>query len=70
MLSQLAMVRAWEGDFTGAAAAIAESDSVAAATGHTVMAPGLLRLRGLQGREADAASAIAREVEQAAGGTA
>jgi DNA-binding CsgD family transcriptional regulator len=32
------------------------------------MGLGLLRLRGLQGREADAASAIAREVEQAAGG--
>jgi DNA-binding CsgD family transcriptional regulator len=65
-LAQLGIALAWTGDFAGAAAAIAESDSVSAATGNRVPPYALLRLRALQGREAEATAAIASAVEQAA----
>ena len=58
------MARLWAGDFAGAAAVVAEADSVAAATGGRFVPNALLWLRALQGREADAAAAI----EQAAAG--
>ena len=51
-----------------AASNIAEADSVAAATG-AGLPRALLRLRALQGREAEASAAIASAIEQAAGGS-
>jgi DNA-binding CsgD family transcriptional regulator len=63
-LSALGLASAWMGDFAGAASNIAEADSVAAATGSRFAAYTLLRLRALQGREAEASAAI----EQAAAG--
>jgi len=48
------------GDFAGAASNIAEADSVAAATGSRFAPYTLLRLRALQGREAEASAAIER----------
>ena len=58
------MARSWVGDFAGAAALAAEADSVAAATGSRSAPYALLRLRALQGREAEASAAI----EQTAAG--
>ena len=63
-LSALGLASAWMGDFAGAASNIAEADSVAAATGSRFAPYTLLRLRALQGREAEASAAI----ERAAGG--
>jgi DNA-binding CsgD family transcriptional regulator len=57
-LSALGLASAWMGDFAGAASNIAEADSVAAATGSHFAPYTLLRLRALQGREAEAAAAI------------
>ncbi|MET0227600.1 MAG: AAA family ATPase, partial [Actinomycetes bacterium] len=67
-LSALGIANAWTGDFAGAASNIAEADSVAAATGSQFFPWALLRLRALQGREAEASAAIASAIEQAAGG--
>jgi DNA-binding CsgD family transcriptional regulator len=64
--AQSGMAHAWMGDFGGAAALIAESDSVAAATGSRFPPYAVLRLRALQGREAEATAVIASEIEQAA----
>ena len=47
---------------------IAESDSVAAATGSRIAPYTLLRLLALQGREAEASAAIASAIEHAAAG--
>ncbi len=66
-LSALGIANAWIGDFAGAASNIAEADSVAAATGSQFFPWALLRLRALQGREAEASAAIANAIEQAAG---
>jgi DNA-binding CsgD family transcriptional regulator len=63
-LSRLAIASTWRGDFAGAAALIAESDSVAAATGGQISSFALLRLRALQGMEAEASALMAREIEQ------
>jgi ATP/maltotriose-dependent transcriptional regulator MalT len=63
-LSALGLASAWMGDFARSASNIAEADSVAAATGSHFPPYALLRLRALQGREADASAAI----EQAAAG--
>ena len=63
-LSALGLASAWMGDFAGAASNIAEANSVAAATGSDFAPYTLLRLRALQGREAEASAAI----ERAAGG--
>jgi len=62
-LSALAIATAWTGDFAGAAGLIAESDQVAAATGSQVPPQALLRLLALQGREAEARTAIASAME-------
>ncbi len=67
-LSALGLASAWIGDFAGAAALMAEADSVAAATGSPAGPWVALRLRALQGREAEAAAAIASAMTQAAEG--
>jgi DNA-binding CsgD family transcriptional regulator len=55
------------GDFAGAASLVAETESVAAATGSRIAPPyAVLRLRSLQGDEADAAEVIAGALQQAA----
>jgi AAA ATPase domain len=64
----LAVARSWIGDFAGAAALAVEAESVAAATGSPIAPFGLLRLRALQGREAEALALIASAIDQAAGG--
>jgi ATP/maltotriose-dependent transcriptional regulator MalT len=56
------------GDFAGAASLIAETDTVAAATESRQAPYALLRLLALQGREAEAAAAIASAIEVAAPG--
>jgi DNA-binding CsgD family transcriptional regulator/tetratricopeptide (TPR) repeat protein len=67
-LSQLGPACAWLGDFAGAASCVAEIDSVATATGSPVAPYALLRLRALQGGEAETAAAIASAHELAAAG--
>jgi DNA-binding CsgD family transcriptional regulator len=67
-LSNLGIATAWMGDFAGAASLIAEIDNVAAATGSRQAPFALLRLLGLQGREAEASAAIAGAIELAAPG--
>jgi len=67
-LSHLGIARLWMGDLAGAASLIAETGGVAAATGSHIASYTLLRLRGMQGRETEAAAAIATAVEQAAAG--
>ena len=67
-LAALGLAKAWRGDFDGAAALIAETESVAAATGSPIAPYLLLRLRGLQGNEAEAAGPIASAFEQAEAG--
>ena len=65
-LSQLGITRPWMGDFAGTASVIAETDSVAAATGSPIAPYTLLRLRALQGREAEASPVITAAMELAA----
>jgi DNA-binding CsgD family transcriptional regulator len=67
-LSGLSVASAWIGDLATAASLAVESDSVAAATGSPIAPYGLLRLRALQGREAEATTLIASAIEQAAAG--
>jgi DNA-binding CsgD family transcriptional regulator len=67
-LSSLGLAKAWAGDFAAAASLVAEIDSVAAATGSPFGPYALLRLRGLQGREAEALPVIATANELAAAG--
>jgi DNA-binding CsgD family transcriptional regulator len=67
-LSALGMASAWIGDFADAGALMAEADSVAAATGSPAGPWVALRLRALQGREAEASAAIASAMKQAAAG--
>jgi DNA-binding CsgD family transcriptional regulator len=64
-LSALSLAKVWAGDFAEAAALIAESDRVAAATGNRFPPYVALRLLALQGREAEAAT-MASAIEQAA----
>jgi hypothetical protein len=52
-LYALGVATTWIGDFAGAAALAVETDSVAAATGSHFPPFTLLRLRSLQGREAE-----------------
>jgi DNA-binding CsgD family transcriptional regulator len=67
-LSALGLAKAWIGDFGGAASLIAESESVAAATGSPIAPYALLRLRALQGSEAEASRLIASAIEEATAG--
>jgi ATP/maltotriose-dependent transcriptional regulator MalT len=62
-LTYQAMATMWTGDFAGAASLIAEVESVGAATGSRFPPYPLLRLRALQGREAEALSAIASAID-------
>jgi DNA-binding CsgD family transcriptional regulator len=56
------------GDFAGAASLVDESESVAAATGSPIAPYTLMRLRSLQGSEAEASALIAGAVERDAAG--
>ncbi|HEY3105638.1 MAG TPA: AAA family ATPase [Gaiellaceae bacterium] len=67
-LSALGLAIAWTGDLAGAESLIAESDGIAAATGSPPAPWTALRLRALQGREAEASAAISSAIEQAAAG--
>jgi tetratricopeptide (TPR) repeat protein len=67
-LAALGLARVSIGDFAGAASLIAESESVAAATGSPIAPYTLLRLGALQGSEADASAPIAVAIERAAAG--
>jgi DNA-binding CsgD family transcriptional regulator len=66
-LSALSFATSWFGDFADAAALIAELESVAAATGSRFAHDngGLMRLRALQGREAEALALIEATVKPA-----
>jgi DNA-binding CsgD family transcriptional regulator/tetratricopeptide (TPR) repeat protein len=66
-LSYQAMSVTWTGDFAGAASLIAEVDSVAAATGIHFPPYVLVRLRALQGREAEASAVITAAIERFGG---
>jgi DNA-binding CsgD family transcriptional regulator len=67
-LASLALSTSWTGDLAGVASLIAEAESVAAATG-TAFAPfTLMRLRALQGREAEASALISETIEHASFG--
>jgi DNA-binding CsgD family transcriptional regulator len=63
-LHALALERAWSGDLAGAALLVAESDGVAAATATRVPPFATLRLRALEGRDAEAAALIATVIQQ------
>jgi DNA-binding CsgD family transcriptional regulator len=67
-LHSLALERAWLGDLAGAGLLIAESDSVAATTGSQVPPFAVLRLRALQGREAEASPLIEATIQQGTAG--
>src|SRR6516165_2366121 len=67
-LAALGIARVWTGDFAGAESVLAESDSVAVATGSRLAPFKWLRLRALQGREAEATALIAAVAERAAPG--
>jgi DNA-binding CsgD family transcriptional regulator len=67
-LAASGLAKTWVGDFAGAASLIAESDSVAAATGSPVAPYTLLRLRALQGSETEASPLIASAIERASAG--
>jgi DNA-binding CsgD family transcriptional regulator len=64
-LSQLGITLPWMGDFTGTASVMAETDSIAGAIGSPIPSYTLLRLRSLEGSEAEALAAISTAVEQA-----
>jgi DNA-binding CsgD family transcriptional regulator len=64
-LWQLGVATAWIGDFVGAASLIAESDSIAAATGSQIAPYAALRLAALRGKEAECSALIAAAAEQA-----
>jgi DNA-binding CsgD family transcriptional regulator len=63
----LGLATAWIGDFAGTAALIAEAESVASATASPIAPYTALRLRALQGREAESSALIAAAVERATG---
>jgi DNA-binding CsgD family transcriptional regulator len=67
-MSAVALARAWVGDLAGAASLVAEIDSVVAATGSHLGPGAALRLRSLQGREAESSALIASTIEHAAAG--
>jgi DNA-binding CsgD family transcriptional regulator len=66
-LTYLSGVVMWMGDFAGSASLFAEVESVAAATGIRFPPYTLVRLRALQGKEAEATRAIASAIEQFGG---
>ncbi|MEU3410317.1 AAA family ATPase [Streptomyces sp. NPDC006658] len=64
-LASLGLVTLFAGEFSGAAAIIAESESVAAATGMPIAQHTKLVLMAMQGKEAEASALIADTVEWA-----
>jgi DNA-binding CsgD family transcriptional regulator len=66
-LASLALSTSWTGDLAGVTSLIAEADGVAAATGTTFAPFTLMRLRALQGREAEASALISATIGQANG---
>jgi DNA-binding NarL/FixJ family response regulator len=68
-LNALGLATAWIGDFASAASLIAEADSVAAAIGSPIGPFTELRLRSLQGKEAETSALVAHAIELAATGT-
>jgi DNA-binding CsgD family transcriptional regulator len=64
-LSSWALDKAWNGDLAGARLLIAESDTVAAATGSQLPPFAALRLLSMEGKEADASALIAATIEHA-----
>jgi DNA-binding CsgD family transcriptional regulator len=68
-LNALGIATAWIGDFASAASVIAEADSVAVAIGSPIAPFTELRLRSLQGKEAETSALIAHAIELAATGT-
>jgi len=67
-LASLALSTSWTGDLAGVASLIAEADSVASATGAAFAPFTLMRLRALQGREAEALELISETIEHASFG--
>ena len=65
-LAALGIARTWIGDFAAAASANTEAETVAAATGSRIAPYAALRLRGLQGKEAEASPLLASAIELAA----
>jgi DNA-binding CsgD family transcriptional regulator len=65
-LYSLGVATTWIGDLTGGAAIAAETDSIAAATGSQFPPFTLLRLRSLQGREAESSALIVGVIRQTA----
>jgi DNA-binding NarL/FixJ family response regulator len=65
-LNALGIATAWIGDFASTASLIAEADGVAAAIGSPIAPFTELKLRSLQGREAEASALIAHAIELAA----
>jgi DNA-binding CsgD family transcriptional regulator len=65
-LYSLGVATTWIGDFAGAAAIAAETESIAAATGSHFPPFTLLRLRSLQGRESESSALIAEVIRQTA----
>ena len=63
-LYSLGVATTWIGDFAGAAAIAAETDSIAAATGSHFPPFTLLRLWSLQGRESESSALIAKVIHQ------
>jgi hypothetical protein len=68
-LNSLGIAPAWIGDFASAASLIAEADSIAAAIGSPIAPFTELRLRSLQGKEAETSALTAHAIELAATGT-
>jgi DNA-binding CsgD family transcriptional regulator len=66
-VSRLGVASLWMGDFEDAAAVVAETESVAAAIGSPMVPYTLMRLRAMQGREAEASAAIASAIDAAGG---
>ena len=64
-LAALGLAKVSRGEFADAASLVAESESVAAATGSPIAPYTLMRLRALQGREAEATALIAVAIERA-----
>jgi DNA-binding CsgD family transcriptional regulator len=64
-LSALALDKAWNGDLAGVRLLIAESDTVAAATGNQLPPFAALRLSSMEGKEAEASALIAATIERA-----
>jgi DNA-binding CsgD family transcriptional regulator len=67
-LTSLALDKVWTGDLAGAGVLVAENDSVAAATGSQLPPYAALRLRSLQGREAEASALIEATIKLAEAG--